>query len=366
MNTLFLKRVDGLLGSLLARLWPRPAKPETLPSSVFRLLLIRPGGIGDAVLLVPAIRALRRAWPKAVIHVLAEDRNATVFGLCPEVDAVFRYDKVKELGAVLGGSYDVVIDTEQWHRLSAFVARLIRSSVKIGYATNERKKQFTHSVSYSHGNYEADSFFGLLLPLGIKSPGEIEIPFLEIAPSARKRAGELLEDILHRPFVVLFPGASIPERKWGKEKFQALASALSCEGIQSVVVGGRQDASVGDEIVTGTMGLNLAGLTSLGETAAVVEKSAALVSGDSGVLHIGVGLGKPTVSFFGPGIASKWAPIGSGHVVLNKNLPCSPCTIFGSTPKCPHGAKCLKEISVDEVFEAVMGLLPETGPGRIL
>ncbi len=58
----------------------------------------------------------------------------------------------------------------------------------------------------------------------------------------------------------------------------------------------------------------------------VIDKSAVLVSGDSGILHVGVGLGRPTVSLFGPGIAKKWAPRGDKHIVINKNLPCSPCT----------------------------------------
>ncbi|HKK00664.1 MAG TPA: glycosyltransferase family 9 protein, partial [Desulfuromonadales bacterium] len=98
MNTLFLKKIDGLIGSSLARLLPRPpARTEPALPSIVRLLLIRPGGIGDAVLLVPAVRGLREAFPGAVIHVLAERRNAAVFDLCPEADAVFRYDRPREL-----------------------------------------------------------------------------------------------------------------------------------------------------------------------------------------------------------------------------------------------------------------------------
>jgi ADP-heptose:LPS heptosyltransferase len=258
---------------------------------------------------------------------------------------------------VLRSRYEEDLDTEQWHRLSAVVSRLIRSFVKIGYGTNERKKLFTHGIPYAQDRYETDNFFSLLQPLGITAPSAVEIPFVEIPASARERGGELLGDFLHRPFVVLFPGASIPERRWGTEKFREVVATLADEGIGSVIVGGREDAAEGAKIVAGTSGLNLAGGTSLAVTAAVIDKSAVLVSGDSGILHIGVGLGRPTVSLFGPGLAKKWAPRGDKHIVLTRNLPCSPCTKFGYTPRCPEGARCLADISAGEVNAVVLKLL---------
>ena len=71
----------------------------------------------------------------------------------------------------------------------------------------------------------------------------------------------------------------------------------------------------------------------------------------------GFGLGVPTVSLFGPGIAKKWAPEGDRHVVLNRHLACSPCTRFGYTPKCPIQAQCMTGISVDDVVAAAGKLL---------
>jgi ADP-heptose:LPS heptosyltransferase len=121
--------------------------------------------------------------------------------------------------------------------------------------------------------------------------------------------------------------------------------------------GSHADRDAGEEILEGLHGRNLAGRTSLAETAAVIDRSALLVSGDSGLLHMAVGLGKPTVSLFGPGSVAKWAPRGPGHIVLTKNLPCSPCTRFGYTPRCPRGAECLQSITVEEVAEAVFKLL---------
>jgi ADP-heptose:LPS heptosyltransferase len=233
---------------------------------------------------------------------------------------------------------------------------LTRAGISVGYATNERKKVFTHPVRYDHDDYEADSFMHLLEPLGITESTEIKFPFLVVPVAARKKAELLLGDLVNEEFLVIFPGASIPERRWGVDKFREVAERLSNEGYPVVVVGGSGDEADGEKIVNGKHGINLAGKCSLTETAAVIEQCAVLLSGDSGVLHIGVGLNKPTVSLFGPGIAKKWAPRGEKHVVINKNLPCSPCTKFGYTPRCPIKAKCLADISVEEVAEAVLRL----------
>jgi ADP-heptose:LPS heptosyltransferase len=354
---MFLKKVDGVIGSFLSRLWPRPKQKGVTLSSVSRLLLIRPGGIGDAVMLAPVIERLREVSPGAHIEMLAEKRNSGAFALCPGIDRVLCYDRPQDLLSALRSDYDVVIDSEQWHHLSAIVARMIRSKIKIGYGTNERKRLFTHSIGYSHGNYELNSFFELLKPLGIEPPATNPSSFLTIPEADQVSADNILGNLQEVPFVVLFPGASIVERCWGVEKFHQLVRRLIAEGLAVVVVGGKEDISTGRAIVDGLSVLNLTGKTSLCETAGVLNRSQLLISGDSGVLHIGVGLGTATVSLFGPGISEKWAPRGEQHIVLNHKLPCSPCTHFGTTPPCQIGAKCIQDISVNEVFVAAQKLL---------
>jgi ADP-heptose:LPS heptosyltransferase len=227
----------------------------------------------------------------------------------------------------------------------------------IGYATNDRSRLFSHVIEYSQEEYEADSFFNLLKPLNIAKPSVMPMPFLDVPASAAQKVRELLGVLIDKPFVSLFPGASIPERRWDVNKFAEVAKRLHDRGISTVVVGGGGEAASGDRIVAGTYGLNLAGKTSIAETAAIIERSKLLVSGDSGILHIGVGLGKPTVSLFGPGIAKKWAPQGNYHIVINKDLSCSPCTSFGTTPVCPIGVRCMSDISVAEVVAAIDKLM---------
>jgi lipopolysaccharide heptosyltransferase II len=356
-----LKRIDSVLGRMLTHLSP-PCVPAEEGKVLQSILLIRPGGIGDAVLLAPVIRALKERFPGVAIDVLAERRNAGVFPLCSGIRSVYRYDVPSEFLVVFRSRYDVVIDTEQWHRLSAVVARLVRSSVKIGYGTNERRRMFTTSVPYFHDRYEAESFFDLVAPLGVSAPPPLDIPFLRVSARSLQRASELLMGLDGRRYVAVFAGASIPERRWGTDRFAEVARRISSLGYAVVVVVGGEDREAG-AVIAGAVpsSLNLSGQTSLEVTAAVIAGAALLVSGDSGVLHIGVGLGVPTVSLFGPGIARKWAPRGPGHGVLNHGLACSPCTRFGTTPPCPYGVRCLAEITPDEVVRAAMELLGERG-----
>lgn len=359
---MLLKKVDKLLGPMLAKIFSYRPEKFPLPPVVSRILIIRPGGIGDAVHLIPTIQAIKAANPSATIDILAEKRNAAVLALCSDVGQVFLYDRPTEFLTVLRRRYDVIIDTEQWHRLSALVARLIRSHYKIGFASNERHRLFTHCVDYSQDDYEMESFSHLLTPLAIPFNIDLSHPFLHVPSVAMHRAHELLAGY-DESFVTLFPGASIPERRWGVDKFRELARKLMPNGLRLVVVGGADDREAGEEIVKDG-GLNLAGSTSLIETAAILEKSTLLVSGDSGVLHLAVGLGTPTVSLFGPGIAAKWAPRGAQHRVLNLGLACSPCTRFGTTPPCSVTSRCIEEIEVEEVFQQAMTLIKQRPAGE--
>ena len=359
MKIKLLKLIDRLFGTVVTACLPSGQVRPFL--HLRRVLLIRPGGIGDAVLLAQPIKYIKKAYPDSHITILAERRNCGVFSLFPQTDKVLCYDRPREFIAALQGRYDVVIDSEQMYRLSAIVARLVRAPMKIGFDTNERRRMFTHYVPYDLNAHEADNFQALLKPLGGDDYNNAASTALEIPPGSMSKVSQLLQPLCSESFVVIFPGASIPERRWGADHFRLVAELLSEFGVKTVVVGGKEDRQQGEVIAGGGLCVNLAGLTSLSETAAVIKKSALLLSGDSGVLHIAAGLGVPTVSLFGPGRAKKWAPRGERHIVINKELPCSPCTVFGNTPPCPHNIRCMSDITVDEVVNAVTMLLNSVG-----
>ncbi len=351
----FIKKIDTFIGGSLCYLLPAIKYRSNL--NIKKILIIRPGGIGDAVLLIPLIKEIHCAFPEAIISVLAERRNAAVFGLTPFVTKIYRYDTPHELFKVLSIKPDLLIDTEQWHRLSAIIGRVCRPLFSIGYATNrERKRLFSVAIPYSQHKYEGDSFMELLVPLK-RTADFPRRPFLSVPDMARQKAGQLLKGI-KPPFVTLFPGASIYERQWGSSRFKQVSEYLAKKNASTVIVGGQDEVKEAKKIAGSKLNIfNLTGKTSLPETAAIIQKSALLISADSGIMHIAVGLGISSVSLFGPGIAAKWAPRGSQHIIINKNLPCSPCTIFGNTPKCHRQISCMSAITPADVIEATCALL---------
>ena len=334
---------------------PQPSRKFFQPAT---LLIIRPGGIGDALLLAPAVNLLKMTYPQIRITILAEQRNAGAFPLIPGVDEVLCYDRLREFCRALRGQYDAVIDTEQWYRLSAVLARLIRAPMKIGFDTNERRRMFSHGIHYDQSAYEPDNFLALLKPLGLDFKRHSGTVGLSIPHQSISRASQFLQQLGSGSFVVIFPGSSIPEKCWGAENFSLVAKQLAKKGLEVVIVGGREDRLDGDAIA-GAGGLNLVGMTTLTETAAVIARSSLVISGDSGVLHLAAGLGIPTVSLFGPSSVTKWAPVGSNHMVLHKDFTCSPCSKFGTIPTCPIDARCIKDITPDEVMEAIRCLLAQ-------
>ena len=359
LKATLLKRFDALAGPLLAWLFGKPGRGD-LPASPRSALFIRPGGIGDAVLLVPALRAFMAACPDCRIDILAEKRNAQAFLLCPGIGAVHLYDSPAGLAAALTGGYDLVVDTEQWYRLSAVVARLVRAPRSIGFDGNDRVRLFTDPVVYSQQDYEAISFFGLLAPLGIEPPMEITAPFLHLPAAAAYAAKRLLAPLQGRRFVALFPGASVPKKQWGGENFRTVALALDSEGIAVVIVGGEDAFAAGEAIAEGGVALNLAGKGTLVESAALIAGAQLLVSGDSGLLHIAAGVGTPTVSIFGPSDPVKWGPKGEGHLAFRSSLHCAPCSRFGSVPACPVAVRCM-DAEAPRVADAVLRILKGVG-----
>jgi len=328
------------------------------PSKIHTILIIRPGGIGDAVLLAPALNALKRELPDLKIDILCEKRNAGIFSLLKNIHRTYLYDRGTDFVRVLRNKYDVVIDTEQWHRLSAIAAYLTGTPVRIGFDTNERSALFTHKILYSHDDYEVSSYFHLIQPL-IRNVPEFNTyePFLEASHDSSFQGLSVPPQEKNR-IISIFPGASVHERRWGGDRFGEVARMLNDKGYRIVILGTHAERRDADTIKhAAENALDLTGKTSLSDIASILKRSRLLLTADSGLMHIAYAVGTPTVSLFGAGREKKWAPTGNRHIVLNKHLACSPCTKFGYTPPCKKGVECLNAITAEEVFSAIEHIL---------
>jgi len=359
IKTELLKKTDAILGApsaVLARTLVRP-RPECGRKK--SILIIRPGGIGDAVLLIPAIRSIKKQYPEAIIDILAEKRNGDVFSLCPGIGKVFLYDKQWGLFEALRGSYDIVIDTEQWYRLSAVAAFLTRAPVRIGFDTNIRRSMFSRTVPYRQKSYEMESFLRLAAEISGPLP-EIPTPFISVPEEATEKVRQLVCPLAGRKIIAVFPGGSMPEKQWPVEGFKKVALALHKDGHSIVAIGGEGDIMSGHIISqAGPHSLNLCGRLTIAQTAALLKEAALLATNDSGIMHLAAGLGTRTLSIFGPGSPEKWAPRGKGHVCISAETKCSPCTIFGRIPRCRNGLRCIKDIRAEEVTEKALTLLKQ-------
>ncbi|NIP31378.1 MAG: glycosyltransferase family 9 protein, partial [Candidatus Dadabacteria bacterium] len=298
-----------------------------------KILVIRPGGIGDAVLLFPALKKLKDEFKDCRVDLLAEKRNYGIFKHCEYTENIILYDRkpFQSLLKLYRAGYDIVIDTEQWHRLTSVIGYLTRAPVRVGFNTNERVKLFTHSVEYSHEDYESVSFLNLVSSLTLKKyEFDPNREFLSLKMDDSSEIAEQMEEYSKKweYTVGIFSGATVDERLWGVKNFVEVAKKLNDNNIGIVVLGG--DSEIGDsrefeKVLDDGDFLSFVGRTTLHETAVVISKLDLFISSDTGLMHIAYGVGTPTVSLFGAGIEPKWGPKGAKNIIINKNLPCSPC-----------------------------------------
>lgn len=359
-----LKLIDRLIGRLLISLLPtRFTRKTKIPEKIERILIIRPGGIGDFILLVPAMRILAEKFPHVKIDVLCEKRNAGIAELVGIINKTYLYDRLSDFANCFKNRYDIVIDTEQWHRLPAFIAHFFKNAVTIGFATNERAKVFDYPIPYSHDDYEAYSFLHLIDPLtGEKPVFDRSKPFIDVRSDF---LFEIIPELLSCKdrIIAIFPGASVRERVWGNEKFARVAKIFIDKGYKVLIIGSAAEKNRANTIKE--LAAECVDLTSrkigLKDVASILKAGRLLLTTDTGLMHLAYAVGTPTVSLFGSGIEKKWAPQGKNHVIINKHLECSPCTRFGYTPRCKRSVKCLNMIGIDEVVSAMESITNSMG-----
>ena len=369
-RTTLLKAADATLGDvscrLLARL-RRRAVADNPPAPVRtgglrRVLVIRPGGVGDMIVLLPVLDALRRHLPGGTVDLVCEQRNLPVLDLYGMGDRALTYDRhpARFLRRLRRAEYDAVIDTEQFHHFSAVFGFLSGAPIRVGFKLNPvRNPLYTHLVGYSPDAPEGRQFMRLLLPLGLSAPEyRLSGILADRAPALPDGpAADLQSTTGGQGYVVIHAGSSTPFKLWPEERYAALGEALHrSHGPAIVLVGGRADARSA-RALAGSLGrsgcpvISLAGRLDLEATAAVIGGARLFVGGDSGLGHLAVALGGRTVVLFGPSDPVKWGHDAERHAVVHENLPCAPCFMFGYHKPCATRA-CMRQIGTETVLAA--------------
>lgn len=351
-----LKLLDLIVGSILARILKEKKQATISFLQIESILIIRPGGIGDAVFLLPILRRIKQQQPCLKIDILCEKRNREIFASQPDLyRAIYCYDDFKSFLSLFRNRYDAVIDTEQWHYLSALTAYFLKSKMTVGFATRPlRAKLFTHRVDYGLNTYELENFKTLFQPL--LGPCE-DVKDINLCYTLSEIQLNWARNSIPEKSVTLFLGGSIPPRRLTQEQAMDITRYILKKDYAVVLLGGKDVEAMG-----GILGrqsrdkriLNYTGKVSLEQSAALIKRSKLFIGTDSGLMHLACAVGTPVIGIFGPGNLEKWRPRGEGHSVVTENLECSPCTRFGYTvPTCRGGYQCMRELDLEKIVGAI-------------
>jgi ADP-heptose:LPS heptosyltransferase len=366
----WLQAADRRFGAALVRTArPRATGPAgAIPiGQVRRILVIRPGGLGDAVLLRPMLAALAAYFQAARLDVLAERRNAAALLFGAPRWSVSCYDEApwQAWRKLRAERYDLVVDTEQYHHLPALLANRLAPRWFCGFATLGRARLQTHPVPYSADRYEAESFLDLARAVsGAQLPFRADRPFLAAPGADSAWAEEALAAAQGRPLAVLLPAAGGSYRLWSAARWIEVCRALQRDGAFVVLLGGADAMPAAAGIVAEvdpTAVADRTGRTTLGQSAALLSRATVAVGTDSGVMHLAYALGTPGVTLFGPGLHTKWGAPSSRQRIVRLGLPCSPCTRDGVVPACPYDVACMRDLDSARVLAAVAAVAPRGG-----
>ena len=363
-DALFGPPACSLIAALLSLRGRAKAPSSWTPGMPRRILVIRPGGLGDMILLLPFLEVLAKTFPSAELDVVCEQRNLPVLALSHVKARCLPYDRnpIAFLWKLIWEHYDIALDTEQFHHSSAVFAALSGAPVRIGFNINPRRNGlYTHLIPYSPDEFEGDQFLRLLAPLDI---GETPFHPALIRPvnpyeSLPADLCQKLQDHQKagRRLIIIHSGGSVRRKILTAEKLAELVVRLAGQPENAVVVLGskadsRRTAAIEnisgrrDNVLYITAGLNLS------QCAALISMAGIFVGPDSGLLHLAAACNVATVAVFGPSDHKKWGYGGRGrHVVVRNAVPCAPCFIFGYSKPCRH-YECIEGISVDDLAGA--------------
>lgn len=348
--------------------------PQKRSTPIERLLIVLPTWLGDCVMAMPTVRALRELYPAAHLTVLVGRGLKPIVTPTPWADRVLSaFGSPMALARRLRrGRFDAAVllpNSFRW----AMIARLAGIPQRIGYARDGRGWLLTDALLPRRAGWgfvkvpTRDYYLNLARYLGADRPDPAMRLYTRCADDAAAdellaRAGYRPND--PRPLVLLNPGARYGDAKmWHPERFAAVADrAVRQWGAVTAVTGAPSERAILDRVIAGAetkpldlpaWGLNLRLLKS------VVRRAAIMFTNDTGPRHVAAAMGTPVVTIFGP-TDPKWTEIGFARerqVMLD--VECGPCQL----KRCPLDHRCMNGIDAEMVFKRAAALWPTTGQG---
>jgi lipopolysaccharide heptosyltransferase I len=333
-----------------------------------KILVIKPSSLGDIIHALPFLKSVKETFPESEIDWVISEPLMEILEHNPLINNLIPIDKDswKKLKNLLltisqivslkknlqSKHYDIVVDLQGLLR-SGLITFFARSDSKMGFADAREGSSlfYNRRVSASSAMHAVDRCLEVARAMGaqtdrIEFPLNIDKPQKEIAKNLTGNIDE---------YIVIVPSARWESKRWPAANFASLISEIP---LYSVIVGSSGDNVIAEEIIGRApmtdKTINLCGKTSLSELVALIAGAKAVVSNDSGPMHIAAALDKPTVAIFGPTDPNKTGPYGwkenSKLKVISAQVPCSPCR----EKECDD-MQCMQSIEVKQVYEALRG-----------
>lgn len=341
--------------------------------SIKRVVVRGTNWVGDSVMTVPALRALRRVLPNATITLAIRPGAKGIFSDADFIDDVLVYNRQN--------AFSVIPQIREWRRRNFDLAVLFQNAfeaalipflagvpVRLGYATESRQPLLTHPLplpDWRSSRHEVFYYLYLVTALEQMLFGSSSIcesdPDASIQISEKRivEASDLLRTygIREEDSVVAICPGSINSRakRWPAEAYAAVADRLIESHRRVLLIGSKEEADVSQEVVSRMrhQPIVLTGKTSLDQLTAVLATVDLIVTNDTGPAHIGAALGRPTIVIFGPTNPLTTRPFSPKAEILRHPPECAPCMLRD----CPIDHRCMTAITVDEVFERSHALL---------
>jgi len=326
--------------------------------------------VGDAVMTLPTLSAVRQNFPQAKITVLAKPWVEGVYAHCPDVDSTIIFD---QQAGFLGSRYAIIkkLRNQRFDLAillpNSFDAALITFLAgipwRVGYNTDGRSWLLTHRAMISKEIlrvHQVHYYLGILKAIGCSA--ESSAPRITICDHQRDKANRYLSVKGYsgqEPLLGFNPGAFFGSAKrWFPDRFAAVADRAAKEwGARCIIFGSTHDLPAAREMASRmeTSPILAAGETRLDELPGLLSRCLLLVTNDSGLMHMAAAVGVRVIAIFGSTDPKTTAPYGDEHTVIRSQVPCSPCLLRD----CPTDHRCMKAISVDDVWQAMVEKMEE-------
>ena len=363
------RKLDRILGvSLLFFFSIFKRKKEHLDSEFKKILLIRFAAMGDTVLLIPAIRSIRKKNPEAEIDFFASNINYDLINLCPYIDYKYRFEFSKKIDKLIKNfylikmlrknKYDLIIDFEPFVRLTALISYFLKGKITIGYNTENQYKHliFDSYVNHSNDKHEIDNFFSLISLINCNNFDK-HLELWTTSESERKVIDKLNSLNYKEKLIVIHPstgGVNHP-RQWPEEYFIELIKYLKTRVECNVIlIGSKSEKEVSNVIMKHLANevYDFTGETNLYETIELIKRANLFISGNTGTMHIASAFDIPLIALHGPTNPLRFGPLGKNSYVIKSQIHCSPCLNLGFEYGCDK-YPCMKLITPDDVIKFI-------------